>query len=79
MEPIVVWFGVVDHRQGKNHYAGASQEAVEAQLADYCREWAENQKVPLQPGDTDRDVIATYFDYVEDEIYDLVHLDVALQ
>ena len=74
----VVWFGVVDHRHGANHYAAASQEEVESQVAAYCRDWAEQEGITIAEGDTDKDIIEAYFEKTEDEHFDLVHLDVVL-
>ena len=74
---MLIWVGVVSHRDGRNIYAGATPEDVEQQVAEYCLEYWDVEKYGPTPeaSASDDDVITTYFEAEQrmwpDETYDL--------
>ena len=60
-----IWVAAVDHRHGTNFYAAGSKDALDADLAAYCRRsWGDlgAEAEPIQ-GKSDSDVIEYYFNW----------------
>ncbi|AXK44069.1 hypothetical protein [Erythrobacter aureus] len=63
----------VDHRHGTNAYAATSPAELQAQLAEFCREfWSEVEEMVEEDVDTltDAEIVSTYFDAHSTEFYD---------
>lgn len=53
----------IDHKHGANHYAALTQEALMAEVAEYCREWWSDIDDGRDPATLDDETIADiYFD-----------------
>jgi hypothetical protein len=61
-----VFVAAISHRHGTNLYAAFTQEALTAQIVEYCQEWWETEWPDKEmPGD--EDIIAEYFSDGNDE------------
>lgn len=58
-----VHFAVIEHRHGNNYYAAFTKDALDSQVAEYCREWWERDGPEEDIPESDRDVIDRYFDW----------------
>jgi hypothetical protein len=68
-----VFVCVVGHRHGQDLWVGRTEKAVSEVLADYCREWwDDNVLLKDQPApDDDNEAIQRYFAVNEDEDFDI--------
>ena len=58
-----IHIGSIDHKHGTNHYAALTQEALMAEVAEYCREWWSDIDDGRDPATLDDETIADiYFD-----------------
>jgi hypothetical protein len=74
---IPLFIGQVSHKHGDNLYVMATQEALEAEIADYCRSSLFNDRTfqpgnPANAGDdltklSDKEIISRYFDAPHEE------------
>ncbi len=62
-----VYIAIVDYDYGTSCYVARTQEAVDAQLAEYCRDWwqKDGPSDQVMP-DTDREVIDRYFGWISE-------------
>ncbi len=68
-----IFTATVDHRHGTNAYAATSPDDLQAQLAEFCREfWSEIEEMVDEDLDTltDAEIVSTYFDAHSTEFYD---------
>ncbi|HET6525043.1 hypothetical protein [Sphingopyxis sp.] len=58
-----IHIGSIDHKHGTNHYAALTQEALMAEVAEYCRIWWSEIDDERDPATLDDEMIATtYFE-----------------
>jgi hypothetical protein len=59
---LVVWLAAISHRHGVNTYVAAGEDALEAQVAAFCREyWDELRMNGTTEGLSDAELISRYF------------------
>jgi hypothetical protein len=56
-----IHIGSIDHKHGTNHYAALTQEALMAEVAEYCREWWSDIDDGRDPATLDDDTIADIY------------------
>ena len=66
-QPKDVWLAVILHSHGTNFYAQPTKAKLDAEIAEYCREFANEEGVVLTDAMTDEEAIDTYFDLVHGE------------
>jgi hypothetical protein len=58
-----IWIAAIDHKHGTNLYASETEAGLYQQLAEYCRDyWDQDGPNEPIPSD-DREIIKTYFDH----------------
>ena len=62
MEKIFV--GVIEHKYGTNYYASRTQDGLEKQIADFCRDWWDSfvSLCDIEIPDEPEAIIEIYFD-----------------
>lgn len=73
-EPQFAYVLTIDHRHGTNTTVHRSNEGATAELATFCRQWAESDaKITNADGMEDSDLIEAYFAAMgeQDEFYSI--------
>jgi hypothetical protein len=65
-----VWVLIIDHREGRTVTVHTTQALAERALNDWCDEWWESE-LGKMTRPADGDLIAAYFDMVQDESADI--------
>jgi hypothetical protein len=61
-----IWVAAIDHKYGTDLYASTTEAGIYPQLAEYCREyWDQDGPNEPIPAD-DREIVGAYFDYQSD-------------
>ena len=61
-----IHIAIIDHKHGRNVYATTTDDGLDSQIADYCREWWKRDG-PTEPMPEDRAaLIERYFDWCDE-------------
>jgi len=70
-----VWVLLLNHKHGTDYSVHDSEKSAMMALADYCREWwdeaMERRDDERLAPDADNEVIAEYFEVMDDETYEI--------